>query len=118
MVITLNADELPDLIEDSLLGVDVMFDEMSYREMEFALKEVMKAEDNRVAELREVLIGKEKPATDKSNHKGLPPSKLNSSQVAALEKAIAVTGCGVYSRTARYRKNHHVGIRHYPGREG
>ena len=51
MVITLNADELPDWIEDSLLGVDVMFDEMSYREMEFALKEVMKAEDNRVAEL-------------------------------------------------------------------
>ena len=94
MVITLNADELPDWIEDSLLGVDVMFDEMSYREMEFALKEVMKAEGSRVAELREVLIGKEKPAMDKSNHKGPPPSKLNSSQVAALEKAIAVNDVG------------------------
>jgi len=94
MVITLNADELPDWIEDSLLGVDVMFDEMSYREMEFALKEVMKAEGSRVAELREVLIGKEKPAMDKSNHKCLPPSKLNSSQVAALEKAIAVNDVG------------------------
>ncbi|HET6540333.1 MAG TPA: AAA domain-containing protein [Chryseolinea sp.] len=94
MVITLNADELPDWIEDSLLGVDVMFDEMSYREMEFALKEVMKAEGSRVAELREVLIGKEKSAMDKSNHKGPPPSKLNSSQVAALEKAIAVNDVG------------------------
>jgi ATP-dependent RNA/DNA helicase IGHMBP2 len=60
MVVTLNGDELPDWIEDGLLGIDVMFDEMSYREMEFALKEVMKAEDNRVAALREILLGTEK----------------------------------------------------------
>src|SRR5690349_16651656 len=52
MVITLNGDDLPDWIEDGMLGVDVMFDEMSYREMEFALKEVMKAEGNRLAALR------------------------------------------------------------------
>jgi ATP-dependent RNA/DNA helicase IGHMBP2 len=60
MVVTLNGDELPDWIEDGLLGIDVMFDEMSYREMEFALKEVMKAENNRVAELREILLGTER----------------------------------------------------------
>ena len=94
MVITLNADELPDWIEDSLLGVDVMFDEMSYREMEFALKEVMKAEENRVAELREILIGKQDAALDKSNHLPVPTSKLNSSQVAALEKIMAVRDVG------------------------
>ena len=34
MVITLNSDDLPDWIDDPLLGVDVMFDEMTYREME------------------------------------------------------------------------------------
>ena len=94
MVITLNVDELPEWIEDSLLGVDVMFDEMSYREMEFALKEVMKAEENRVAELREILIGKENAAPDKSNHWPIPPSKLNSSQVAALEKIVVVQDVG------------------------
>ena len=94
MVITLNVDELPEWIEDSLLGVDVMFDEMSYREMEFALKEVMKAEENRVAELREILIGKENAALDKSNHWPVPPSKLNSSQVAALEKIVVVQDVG------------------------
>src|SRR5688500_571543 len=48
MVITLNADEIPDWIEDGLLGVDVMFDEMSYREMEFALREVLRADNTRV----------------------------------------------------------------------
>ena len=60
-------------LTDSLLGVDVMFDEMSYREMEFALKEVMKAEDNRVAELREILIGEEKAAMDGSNQAPFRP---------------------------------------------
>ena len=44
-----------------------MFDEMTYKEMEHAMKLVMKAEDNRLAELREVLLGDAKskiPATD------------------------------------------------------
>jgi ATP-dependent RNA/DNA helicase IGHMBP2 len=57
MVITLNGDDLPDWIDSGLLGVDVMFDEMSYREMEFTLKKVIEAEDNRVAEFREILLG-------------------------------------------------------------
>ncbi len=33
LVITLNGDDLPDWIEDGQLGVDVMFDEMTYKEM-------------------------------------------------------------------------------------
>jgi ATP-dependent RNA/DNA helicase IGHMBP2 len=60
MVITLNGDELPDWIEDGMLGVDVMFDEMSYREMEFAIREVLKADNTRVSTLREILLGDEK----------------------------------------------------------
>ena len=59
MVITFNADELPDWIRQQSLGIDVMFDEMTYREMEFALKEVIKAENNRVAELREIIWARE-----------------------------------------------------------
>lgn len=87
MVVTLNADELPDWIEDSLLGVDVMFDEMSYREMEFALKEVMKAEDNRVAELREILLANGKPSADQEVPHSIP--NLNTSQINALQKVLA-----------------------------
>ena len=41
MVITVNGDDLPEWILDGLLGIDVMFDEMSYREMEYTLKEVI-----------------------------------------------------------------------------
>ncbi|HEU5290576.1 MAG TPA: AAA domain-containing protein, partial [Cyclobacteriaceae bacterium] len=61
MVVTLNADDLPDWIEDHLLGVDLMFDEMAYREMEIAMKEIIKASDNRAAELRDTLLGKRLP---------------------------------------------------------
>src|SRR5258707_673812 len=57
MAITLNGDDLPEWIDNGSLGVDVMFDEMSYREMEYTLKKVIVAEDNRLAELREILLG-------------------------------------------------------------
>jgi ATP-dependent RNA/DNA helicase IGHMBP2 len=97
MSITLNSDDVPDWIEDGLVGVDVMFDEMSYREMEFALKEVMKAEDNRVSMLREILLGSEKSLRLKAENvkladdgiQAIPTtSLLNVSQQEALTKVM------------------------------
>jgi superfamily I DNA and/or RNA helicase len=87
MVVTLNADELPDWIDENLLGVDVMFDEMSYREMEFALREVIKAENNRLSELREILLAKGKPASKTIVPYTVP--NLNLSQIEALQTVIA-----------------------------
>ncbi|WP_288372631.1 AAA domain-containing protein [uncultured Algoriphagus sp.] len=57
MIITLQADELPEWMDSSRLGVDLLFDEASYREMEFALKKVISPENQRLKELREILIG-------------------------------------------------------------
>jgi ATP-dependent RNA/DNA helicase IGHMBP2 len=57
MVITLNGDDLPEWIDSGSLGVDVMFDEMSYREMEYTIKKVIEADDDRVSEFRELLLG-------------------------------------------------------------
>lgn len=85
MVITLNGDDLPDWIEDGLLGIDVMFDEMSYREMEFALREVAKADTNRVARLREILLGDES-ASEKDKAYTHEDPMLNPSQQDALRK--------------------------------
>lgn len=88
MIITLNADDLPDWIDDPLLGVDLMFDEMAYREMEFAMKEVIKASENRLSELRDTLLGIRSPVTSLQ----LPETSdrlvtvLNSSQRKALDK--------------------------------
>jgi superfamily I DNA and/or RNA helicase len=92
MVITLNSDELPDWIEDTHLGVDVMFDEMSYREMEFALKEVIKSDEGRVAELREILLGNAKAQT--TEVPGISDSNLNPSQLRALEKIFGAHDVG------------------------
>lgn len=91
LVLTLNGDDLPEWIHDGQLGVDVMFDEMSYREMEYALKMVMKAEDDRVAELRELFLGTHqprarvvKPGFDFQN----ATSVLNDSQISAIRKIL------------------------------
>jgi ATP-dependent RNA/DNA helicase IGHMBP2 len=45
----------------TLLGIDLMFDEMAYREMEGSHEVDYKAEDSRVAELRDTLLGFRSP---------------------------------------------------------
>ena len=88
MVITLNGDDVPDWIDDGLLGVDVMFDEMSYREMEFTLREVIKAEDNRIAELKELLLGGGKARSEARSLQIESINILNASQHEALRKVL------------------------------
>jgi ATP-dependent RNA/DNA helicase IGHMBP2 len=94
LVVTLNGDELPSWIDDGMLGVDVMFDEMSYKEMEFAMKAVMKADGNRLAELRDILlaghqshIGSRKPQ-ETGDRQPATSNILNDSQNAALQKIL------------------------------
>jgi ATP-dependent RNA/DNA helicase IGHMBP2 len=88
MVITLNSDEYPEWLEDGMLGVDVMFDEMTYREMEFALNQVIQAEGNRVAYLRSILLGNDKAGVaPRALHlDGI--TVLNDSQLEALKKML------------------------------
>jgi superfamily I DNA and/or RNA helicase len=97
MVITLNGDDLPEWVDDGALGVDVMFDEMTYREMDYALKQVMKAEDNRVAELREILLGSLPDASHQLLAIGsqqLETPYLNESQHKAVEKIMNTPDVG------------------------
>ncbi len=89
MVITLNGDELPDWMEDGLLGVDVMFDEMSYREMEYALKEVLQADGNRVAAFRDLFLGDRASELRKETaQRPDADSELNDSQHEALKHVL------------------------------
>ncbi|HZX75401.1 MAG TPA: AAA domain-containing protein, partial [Cyclobacteriaceae bacterium] len=97
MVITLNGDDLPDWIHDGSLGVDVMFDEMSYREMEYALREVMKADGNRVGELREFFLGEsknERLQKEISHEEKDIQVPLNDSQQNALNKILQSSDAG------------------------
>ena len=104
MVITLNGDDLPEWIENGLLGVDVMFDENSYREMEAAMKTVIRAEEGRIAELRDILLGEKKPSFRHNHENGSDEQKsiaeelsikLNESQRTALQRIITANDVGI-----------------------
>ena len=86
MTITLNTGNLPDWAQGSSLGVDLLFDEMAYREMEKALKKVIEAKKPRVQELREILLG-HAPAGFSRMPAPVVPS-LNDSQNKALDQVI------------------------------
>ena len=86
MVITLNADDLPDWINDGKLGIDLLFDEGTYIEMEAALKKVIAAEGDRVEQLREIILG-DVPCS--FNDRSYPANdKLNDSQNEAMFNAL------------------------------
>ena len=54
MKIILNSKDLPDWLGLGMLGVDLLFDERTYLEMEKALKKVIKARGDRLAELKAI----------------------------------------------------------------
>ncbi|KYG82192.1 DNA-binding protein [Roseivirga ehrenbergii] len=57
MHVALNVSDLPDWLKQGKIGVNLLFDEGSYREMNRALELVLKADKGRVADLREVMYG-------------------------------------------------------------
>ncbi len=61
MKIILNARDVPDWINAGQLGVDMLFDDRSYHEMDRALEKVMAAKGDRLAELREILSPAQAP---------------------------------------------------------
>jgi len=88
MKIALHSDELPDWVEDGKLGVDILFDNVSYREMENALQQVIKAEKGRVVQLREILLG-ERTANFKPLKYEIALSQLNDSQNQAVRNVLS-----------------------------
>ncbi len=86
--LSLTIDELPDWCNDGKLGLNMLFDEASYREMNIALKKVMNAEKGPLARLRDVMFEIKKPEFEKEN-KSLKIGRLNDSQNDAVRKILA-----------------------------
>jgi len=57
MRIDLGGEDLPDWLQSGGVGVDLMFDERTYVEMDRALQRMEDAQGDRVAELRDVIMG-------------------------------------------------------------
>ena len=90
LLLTTTREALPDWVLDGgKLGIDLTFDEVSYREMNQAMLAVMRARGDRLAELRDVLLGARQarfcaPQADDLFY----PSPLNDSQLAAVRHVI------------------------------
>jgi len=81
-------DEMPEWLNDGKIGINLLFDERSYREMEEGLKRVTSAENNRLAELRDIILGdKQARFVYPENQIHIPV--LNASQNHALNRIVA-----------------------------
>jgi len=90
MKISLREDELPDWTSNGKLGVDVLFDENSYEEMEKALQEASQRlrEEKQEHKLLKVVTGEAKPTFSEIDLKQ-ENSALNTSQKVAVEKIVS-----------------------------
>ncbi|MBN8677396.1 MAG: AAA family ATPase [Chitinophagales bacterium] len=85
MKIILNAKDVPDWIQAGQIGVDMLFDDRSYFEMEKALDKVMQAKGDRLAELRRLFTaGDEQLQPLQWPETGANTSSLNPSQQNAV----------------------------------
>jgi superfamily I DNA and/or RNA helicase len=90
LLLATTKEDLPDWATGGgKLGIDLTFDEVSYREMNHALSEVIRARGDRLAELRDVLLGARQarfraPKSDDLFY----PSPLNESQLAAVRHVV------------------------------
>ena len=57
MLLTLNSDEIPEWVYDGYLGVQLLFDENTYREMESTINTLLKTKDIRINQLKGILLG-------------------------------------------------------------
>lgn len=85
--LSLTLDELPDWCNDGKLGINLLFDEAGYREMDIALDKVINAEHNRLAELRDILYKAKEPRFEKLE--SIKIGTLNDSQNQAVQKILS-----------------------------
>lgn len=91
--IVLHAQDVPDWLDFGSLGVDQLFDDRSYQEMERALQTTVKAKGNRLAELRDLLTGvrpfKYVPVIAEATASEPQDTALNPSQQRAVDHILA-----------------------------
>ncbi|MCB0549434.1 MAG: AAA family ATPase, partial [Phaeodactylibacter sp.] len=94
MKVVLNSKDLPEWLGLGLIGVDLLFDETTYQEMEKALKKVQEAKKGRLSELRAILMGQQPPRFAPVNNPVEIP-ELNASQNEAVNHILAAQDVAV-----------------------
>lgn len=94
MKVILYADDFPDWLDDGKIGVDLLFDEQSYKEMEKAMYTLVGAERNRLEEISEMILGEKEPQFDQKHFEITIPT-LNASQNVAMNRALAANDLAI-----------------------
>jgi len=94
MRVVIHIDNLPDWLYEGKLGVDMLYNETTFKEMEAALQRTIKAESSRLKDLREILLGY-RPAESTRIEKIPHYSNLNPSQNFALQKVATATDLAI-----------------------
>jgi ATP-dependent RNA/DNA helicase IGHMBP2 len=82
--------DLPEWLTDGKIGLDLLFDERTFREMENAVNETMRATGNRLADLRDTLLGNRQAEWQPESEVNLPTlGILNESQREAVRQVLA-----------------------------
>lgn len=106
VVVMPGAGAVMDIQSADNLGVQLYFDETSYRTMFEALEDVLRAKGNRLAELRDTLLG-----TMKAGFRELYPVRfpwLNSTQETAVNKVLCARDVAIVHGPPGTGKNHYA----------
>lgn len=91
MNLLVSENELPDWLDERLLGIDVLFDENSYREMKSALFRLKKAEPNSdLARIRDVAWGFRKPESESKLTVDIPDHILQNLNFSQREAVVSM----------------------------
>ncbi len=86
--IILYSNPMPFWLEDGKVGINLLFDDRTFKEMEKAMNTVISAKNDRLSELREILLGHKKPEYNYLQNPYSIPS-LNESQNKAVIQILA-----------------------------
>lgn len=93
--ITLRTDELPDWTRDGKLGIDLLFDDNSYDEMQNALQQAAGLQQkDKEGQLIRVLTGEKKPGFNNTLHHYTLP-QLNTAQQEAVNRILAANDLAI-----------------------
>ena len=93
MIVTLNSDELPEWFEGGYIGVQMLFDENVYREMNSAIKYLLETKEENINRIKNVLLG-----GDEANFteiKFVKSDFLNETQNKALNNVLSASDLSI-----------------------
>ncbi|MDX2133370.1 MAG: AAA domain-containing protein [Saprospiraceae bacterium] len=114
MKVVLNSQDVPEWIDQGHLGVDLLFDDRSYMEMEKALRQVMEARGNRLSELRQLLAPRPDAHPDDYLHHLRPTGTPESFTDVVADPALEGLNASQYAAVMAILNNRDVHVVHGP----